>query len=50
LKNPDRFNLEPSFFRFFGPNLYYDILSLSEPAPTLGIVIESIRLVLEQSS
>jgi carbamoylphosphate synthase large subunit len=50
LKNPDRLRMEPSFFWFFGPNLFYDILSLADPAPTLGILVESLRRMVGRSS
>jgi predicted ATP-grasp superfamily ATP-dependent carboligase len=43
LKNPKRFRLRPSFFKFWGKNLHYDILSLRDPKPILGILIESFR-------
>ncbi|MBI5206751.1 MAG: ATP-grasp domain-containing protein [Candidatus Firestonebacteria bacterium] len=32
--NPDRFKLNPSFFKFFDKNLVYDILSLDDLLPT----------------
>ncbi len=50
LKNPNRFGLEPSFFWFRGDNLAYDILSLDDPLPALGMVVESIRRVLGMST
>jgi predicted ATP-grasp superfamily ATP-dependent carboligase len=37
--SPDRLKLKPSFFRFFGPDLCYDILSLKDPLPTLGTIL-----------
>lgn len=43
LKNPDRFRLEPSFFKFRG--MGYDILSRTDPWPALGIVLEGLRKV-----
>ena len=46
LGNPQRFRLQPSFFRFWGKNLHYDILSLRDPLPMLGILIESLRRIL----
>ncbi len=36
LNNPDRFRLQPSFFRFFEPNTCDDILSRDDPLPVLG--------------
>ncbi|HVP81383.1 MAG TPA: ATP-grasp domain-containing protein [Thermodesulfobacteriota bacterium] len=34
--NPNRFRLHPSFFDFFDPNTFYDILSKDDPLPFLG--------------
>ncbi|MGB9629302.1 MAG: hypothetical protein ACPL6D_11635, partial [Thermodesulfobacteriota bacterium] len=36
LSNPERFRLQPPFFRFFEPNTCYDILSKDDPLPILG--------------
>ena len=36
LKNPNRFHLRPSFFRFFEPDTSYDIISKEDPLPVLG--------------
>ena len=36
----ERMRLEPSFFQFRKPNLYYDIISLEDPLPMAGIVVE----------
>jgi predicted ATP-grasp superfamily ATP-dependent carboligase len=38
LTNPQRFQLQPSFFRFFEPNTSYDIISKNDPLPVLGSV------------
>ncbi len=38
ITNTDRFNLQPSFFRFFEPNTCYDIISKDDPLPILGAV------------
>jgi predicted ATP-grasp superfamily ATP-dependent carboligase len=35
-KNPNRFHLQPSFFHFFEPDTFYDILSKDDPFPVLG--------------
>ena len=35
-KNPRRFHLEPSFFRFFDSNTSEDIFSLDDPLPVVG--------------
>ena len=36
LANPNRFRLSPSFFHFFEPNTFYDIISMEDPFPILG--------------
>jgi predicted ATP-grasp superfamily ATP-dependent carboligase len=36
LRNPNRFHLRPSFFRFSEPNTSYDIISKDDPLPILG--------------
>jgi len=36
LTNPNRFHLQPSFFRFFEPKTFYDIISRDDPLPVLG--------------
>jgi len=43
LSNPNRFNLQPSFFKFCGSNMSYDIISADDPLPMLGIVLEGLR-------
>lgn len=43
LSNPDRFRLKPSFFRFGGPGLGYDLWSPDDPGPVLGITLEALR-------
>ncbi len=50
LKNPNRMHLEPSFFWLRGRNLHYDILSLRDPAPALGMLVEGLRRALGHSS
>jgi len=35
-KNPERFRLQPPFFRFFEPNTCDDMLSWDDPFPVLG--------------
>ena len=50
LENPDRMQMEPSFFWFRGKNLSYDILSLRDPFPVLGILVESLRRIAGRSS
>jgi len=36
IKNPQRRRLQPPFFKFLDANMAYDILSLSDPLPTLA--------------
>jgi predicted ATP-grasp superfamily ATP-dependent carboligase len=36
IRNPERARLQPSFFKFRGPDLAYDILSLRDPLPVLA--------------
>jgi hypothetical protein len=43
LKNPDRFKLQPNFFKFRGNGISYDILSIEDPLPVFGIFLESFR-------
>ena len=47
ISNPNRFDLKPSFFKFFGKNLHYDIISKKDPLPILGIIFESFRKVIK---
>ena len=39
LKNPQRWQLQPSFFEFRQPNLTYDIIDINDPLPILGSVL-----------
>lgn len=39
LKNPRRFQLEPSFFQFRGTNLYYDIIDKTDMGPLWGFLV-----------
>lgn len=48
LSNPDRFRLQPSFFRFRDPKTTDDILSWDDPWPTLGILAEGARKLYER--
>ncbi len=50
LQNPNRMHLEPSFFWFRGDNLAYDILSLKDPLPAFGMLVEALRRVMGRSS
>ena len=47
LSNPDRWRLNPSFFRFVGPELHYDIASLSDPGPGLLVLGDSLMQALD---
>jgi hypothetical protein len=47
LANPERFHLQPSFFKFRDPKLTYDI-SWNDPGPILGIVIEGLRKLINR--
>lgn len=42
LANPDRFRLNPPFFRFRMPNMYYDIIRKDDPMPVLGAILSLI--------
>jgi predicted ATP-grasp superfamily ATP-dependent carboligase len=42
LANPERLRLEPSFFKFFGRDLHYDIASPSDPLPGLLVVADAL--------
>ena len=41
--NSKRFRMRPSFFRFWGKNLHYDIISVRDPLPMFGIIVEALR-------
>jgi predicted ATP-grasp superfamily ATP-dependent carboligase len=43
LTNPQRFKMKPSFFNFFDKNMRYDILSFTDPGPTIGFFISFCR-------
>jgi predicted ATP-grasp superfamily ATP-dependent carboligase len=43
LQNPNRWSLEPGFFQFWGSNLHYDLISMDDPGPMLGIFLEGVR-------
>jgi D-aspartate ligase len=42
-KSPHRFKADPSWFRFLGKNLRYDVWSLEDPAPFLAYVLANVR-------
>lgn len=41
LSSPDRFKT-PSFFKFIGENMTYDELSLTDPMPAMGLMIDGL--------
>jgi len=41
--SPDRFTTKPSWFRFFGKNLTYEVLSLPDPGPALAYALANVR-------
>ncbi len=43
LKSRDRFRTSPSWFRFFGKNLRYEILSASDPGPVAAYLLANLR-------
>jgi predicted ATP-grasp superfamily ATP-dependent carboligase len=45
LANPSRFRIEPSFGKFFGPDLHYDILSREDPYPALARILSFLPLL-----
>jgi predicted ATP-grasp superfamily ATP-dependent carboligase len=50
LSNPDRFRLRPSFFRFVGPELHYDVESWSDPLPSWLVLADALRQGLRPST
>lgn len=41
--SPDRFRARPSWFKFWGNDLCYQVLSMDDPAPFLGLVVGGIK-------
>lgn len=39
MENPDRWRMQPSFFRFSDPDLTYDIIDMKDPLPVLGTIL-----------
>lgn len=37
IHNPDRFRMNPSFFKFWDQNLHYDLISKDDPGPLWGM-------------
>jgi predicted ATP-grasp superfamily ATP-dependent carboligase len=50
LSNPDRFRLKPSFFRFVGRELHYDVASAADPMPMLWVGMGALAGVLRPST
>jgi predicted ATP-grasp superfamily ATP-dependent carboligase len=50
LRSPDRFRATPSFFKFFGRNLYDQIISFTDPGPILGFCLENLLVLFERES
>lgn len=46
LESPYRFHAQPSFFKFFGRNIHYQTLSLSDPGPAVGYILRHIAALL----
>jgi len=46
LRSPDRFRADPSWFRFFGRDLCYQVLSLRDPGPFLALAMGGIAKLL----
>lgn len=47
-KNPQRFQMTPSFFRFFDKNTAHDFFSWSDPGPALGRVMTLLTLLYDR--
>ena len=45
LSNPERFSLKPSFFKFFGKNLTYDIIDFKDPIPIFIRIFNMIKFI-----
>jgi len=45
LSNPERFSLKPSFFKFFGKNLTYDIIDFRDPIPIFIRIFNMIKFM-----
>ncbi|MGE5483746.1 MAG: ATP-grasp domain-containing protein [Ignavibacteriales bacterium] len=43
ISNPQRLRMEPGFFEFFRRDVMDDIMSLSDPGPTLGFILAAAR-------
>jgi hypothetical protein len=50
LHSPDRFRAAPSFFKFFGRDLYDQIISLKDPGPIFGFCLENLLALADRSS
>jgi len=50
IQSPERFRATPSFFRFFGSELYDQIISLRDPGPILGFGLENLFALFDWES
>jgi D-aspartate ligase len=41
--SPDRFRAQPSWFRFFGKDLRFEVLSLADPGPAVAYALANLR-------
>ena len=48
IKNPERFRMKPSFFRFFDKNTAHDFYQSKDPLPVLGRLLTLITLLYDQ--
>ena len=49
-KSPERFTAQPNFFKFFGKNLYDQIISLKDPGPFFGFCLENLLALFDWDS
>ena len=43
LTSPDRFKAKPSWFRFWGKDLRFEVLNLADPGPTVAYALANVR-------
>jgi len=41
-----RWSAKPSFFKFFGRDMYYQLIRLSDPGPFLGYLLENVSIMM----
>ncbi|MBN2582455.1 MAG: ATP-grasp domain-containing protein [Planctomycetes bacterium] len=44
----DRWGAKPSFFRFFGRDMFYQLLRVSDPGPFIGYLLENVSIMLSK--